>query len=109
MPEYKKIDPPKKKADWPGKLLELAVAPPRWQEIVPRYLPEVGAIVRIARRMNAKDTQGSCDDCSHWGNFRVLKVHCECPHCHVRHTCFVPECWIAQGKAFFVEASDDQD
>ena len=107
--KYVKVDPPKKKGDWPGKLLRLEVAPSPWSGVVKRWLPEAGAIVRIFKRLNAKETWGLGDDCSSLGDIRVLKLHCRCLHCHVLHVCFIPESWVVEGKAVFVEEQDDQD
>lgn len=102
--QYIKIDPPKKKSDWPGTLLQIAAAAPSFSPNGQRWLPEEGAIVSIARRLNSKDTWGSGDDCSSWGEMRVLKCQCRCPHCGVFHAFFIPESWISEGKAHFVEA-----
>lgn len=94
----KKIDPPKVKKDWPGKQLLLMEGWERGQCTPPDGIPAT-----IDRRMNAMDTIHSANDVSFLGSERILKVTWRCQHCGARHTGYIPENWIADGKAFFVE------
>ena len=95
----KKIDTPKAKKDWPGKQLLLTQGWKRGQ-----CTPPDGTPVTIARRMNAMETIHSSNDVSFLGNLvRILKVAWQCQHCGATHTGYIKECWIAEGKAFFVE------
>ncbi len=37
---------------------------------------------------------------------RVLELRWKCPHCDYAHEVFIPESWIAEGKAQFVEVEE---
>ena len=107
---WRSIDPPSKKSDFVGKFLALNEdAPPVWfndGNPMPQFRPKSGDIVRIARRMNAKDASLSVLDVSSWGNIRILKIEILCKTCGTIHQAFIPESWIAENKACFVEEID---
>lgn len=94
----KVVDAPKYKKDWVGKSLML-------NEICPAgfLVPLPGTVVWIKQRLNAKDTMHSAQDVSRWGAVRVLKCSWECPTCKARHQGYMPESWIEEGKAVFVD------
>jgi hypothetical protein len=57
--------------------------------------------------MNAMETMNSSNDVSAWGSVRVLRVSWRCPYCAAYHQCYIPESWLAEGKAVFVERVTD--
>jgi hypothetical protein len=112
--KWREIPVPARKADYEGKCLRLLEDPPRYE--IPRSLWPDGyagspdltdMIVYVQRRMNAKDTMGSSTDVSSWGSVRVLRFVWDCPYCATGHTAFIPESWIAEGKAIFMEKCKD--
>lgn len=106
---WTKTEPPRRKADYVGKFLLLNDdVPPIWHDNgreMPRFRPKSGDVARISRRMNAKETAYTSNDVASWGNIRVLKLELECGHCGDIQASFIPESWIAEGKAHFVEKS----
>ena len=80
--------PPKYKKDYEGKLLRI----PNFTRYRPdgADLPPDGAVVRIERRYNN-------------GSQFEMQVSWSCPACDHPHTGYVPEAWIAEDKAQFVE------
>lgn len=108
MSDWIEIPTPPRKADWRFKHLKMLVLPPEQslkQSDGRRVLPlEVGAIVKIEMRRKARDTWAmpSTPDVSGWGDLRVLEVSWHCPFCGSAHRFFIPEIWVAEGKAIFV-------
>lgn len=110
MPQWKTIPTPSRKADYRYKHLRLLAAPPAQrifggspdQEELPVRINDV---VRIYMRRTAEETAHvvSVNNVSAWGNTRVLDVEWACPHCSHLHHVMIPENWIAEGKAVFVE------
>ena len=79
--------------------------PDLWVE---KFNPDLtDAVVRITRRCNAKETMHSCNDVSRWGGIRVVRIVWHCPYCGGSHEFYLPESWIADGKAVFVEKLED--
>jgi hypothetical protein len=110
---YREIPAPGRKADYVGcHLFLLEDSPADQRERVRKYFPDrpyrknyaaKGDVVRIVRRMNAKDTSCGSRDVSFWGSIRILSVTFECATCGTTHQDYIPESWIAEGKAVFVE------
>lgn len=71
------------------------------------FLPPAGSVVKIYSRLNALSTQQSCRDVAHWGNVRILTVDWTCPHCEAVHRYSLPESWLAEGRAVFVEPGSE--
>jgi hypothetical protein len=106
MPKNLKIVgvPPLKK-DWVGKHLLLKKGCPEGQ-----LTPNDGIPVQITVRMNAKETMNThINAFSHWGAVRVLKCLWRCPNenCRASHAGYIPESWISEGKAVFVEVAKE--
>lgn len=102
---WKHVLPPVKKADYRYKHLRLLATPPG-QRPEQRVLPvQFGDVVKITMRRNARETCQlvSVNDVSNWGDVRVLEVSWPCPHCGHAHHFIIPESWIVDGKAVFVE------
>jgi len=107
---WREIPIPARKTEYEGKRLLLLANPERY-ETPKQYRPDdyieqpdlTDWVVRLARRCNAKDTMGSPDDVSRWGSIRVLRIGWRCPHCGCAHSCYIPESWLEEGKAVFVE------
>jgi hypothetical protein len=116
---FREIPAPAKKADYVGQyLFLLADSPADQREHVKKYFPDRpyrknyaarGDVVRIVRRQNAKETQHSAWDVSRWGEIRILALEFECATCGVTHRDFIPESWIEEGKAVFVEKFSKED
>ena len=110
MTTWKEVERPAKKADYRYKYLRLLAVPPE-QSIISgqsgqRELPvRTGDVVKIYMRRSAEETQHvvSVNDVSAWGDARVLEVEWPCPHCRHTHHVMIPESWIAENKAVFVE------
>lgn len=113
---WKEVPAPTRKADYRNKHLRLLDTPPR-QQI--GYSPEgrywrpelpvqVGDVVEIYMRRTAAETGHVCsvNDVSDWGT-RVLEVVWDCPHCLHAHNVMIPESWLDEGKAVFVEPETD--
>lgn len=86
--DWKSVPPPKYKKDYEGKLLRI----PTFSRYRPdgADLPPDGAVVYIERRYNN-------------GSQFEMQVSWCCPACDQPHTGYVPEAWIAEDKAHFVE------
>lgn len=83
------VQPPKFKKDYVGKLLKIM----QFNKYrVGAFLPPDGAVACIERRDN------------HGSQFE-LQVSWRCPACDHQHTGYVPEAWIAEGRAQFVAPS----
>ena len=112
MVTWKDVPPPAKKADYRYKHLRLLAEPPvDGQPCSPETPPlpvRIGDVARIAMRRAAKETRGICSitDVSSWGAIRVLELEWKCPHCAEAHHILIPESWIAEGKAVFVEKAE---
>lgn len=109
MRNWIEMPPPCRKADWRFKHLRLLALPPE-QDLrgadTKRLLPlEEGAIVKVQMRRNAKETWSICStpNVSSWGDVRVLELEWHCSFCGSAHRFYIPEAWIAEGKAVFVE------
>ena len=95
---------PKRKGDWPGSRLLLRADCPR--TCGPDGHPSsvgAGSVVSLNRRLNAKDTMHTCRDVSSWGPIRILDVHTSCPTCGAIRQEYIPEAWVDEGKAEFVD------
>lgn len=110
---WKAVSPPARKADWRYKHLRLLAFPPSskydWENNRPfPPLPvQIGDVAQIYMRRDygdIKDVVGHGLE-QEYGK-RVLEVYWKCPHCEHSHSLFIPESWIAEGKAEFVEAQD---
>ena len=88
--DWKPVQPPKYKKDYEGKLLRI----PTFSRYRPdgADLPPDGAVVCIERRYNN-------------GSQFEMQDSWRCPACDHPHTGYVPEAWIAEDKAQFVEPS----
>ena len=77
-PQWRTIPIPDRKTEYEGKYLRLFEDPPRYEDYRPTSAvyassrrPNLkGKVVYLARRMNARDTQCSADDCSWLGSIR---------------------------------------
>ena len=102
---------PARKADYEGKFLRLLEDLPEENDIPRRWWPEgysgkpdlTDMLVRLEKRLNAKDTMHSAHDVSSWGSIRVLRISWACPYCASTHQCYIPEAWLAEGRAVFME------
>ena len=89
---------PKYKKDWPGKTLLMKEACPttrmspyEYGERLPSLI-EAGVLVKL-ERWAEKEVQ------------RVIKIGWRCPRCAVCHEDYIPESFIRQKKAIFVEVT----
>ena len=110
MQNWKEIARPARKAEYRNKYLRLLAVPPEQRLIGVPYgqstLPvRIGDVVKIYMRRSAKETWAMCSTCdvASWGSVRVLEVEWHCPHCGHLHRFMIPEPWIDEGKAAFVE------
>ena len=108
MKIWKEIPIPGRKADWRFKHVRLLALPPE-QNLKgsggKKSLPlEKGAIVQVQMRRNARETWSICStpNVSFWGDVRVLELEWHCSFCGSAHRFYIPEAWIAEGKAVFV-------
>ena len=88
--EWRKVEPPKFKKDYQGKLLQVEAFTHYGYEGI--NLPPDGSVCEITGRGN--DFGG--------GEFK-LTLAWRCPCCGREHQQFVKESWLAEGKAHFVE------
>lgn len=106
---WKEVPVPAKKADYRYKHLRLLAEPPLdGQTRISSGMPlpiQVGDVAEIINRRCARDTWGivSIPNVSSWGDIRVLELRWKCPHCDQGHPFLIPENWITEGKAVFVE------
>lgn len=109
MADWKEVNPPARKADYRYKHLRLLAEPPAdGQQRAPAAKPlpvRIGDVAKISMRRAAKDTWGhsGIPDVSQWGDIRVLDLEWTCPHCAHSHHFMIPESWLDEGKAVFVE------
>ena len=110
MKNWVRIDAPKRKADWRYKWLRLLELPPAqaydWaNDRLYDPLPiQIGDVARIYMRRKYIEI----DHIVGKGRIRefgigVIELRWPCPHCRHEHAVYIPEPWIAQGKAEFVE------
>lgn len=115
--DWKEVPAPARKADYRYKFLRLFDTPPRqkigygpdgsyWKAELP---VQTGDVVKIYMRRSAEEIGHICsvNDISVWGE-RVLDVEWLCPHCLHPHHVMIPESWIAEGKAVFVEKGAEE-
>lgn len=109
---FREIPAPAKKADYVGQYLFLREDSPGERKGYNKHFPDrpyrkdyaaKGDIVQIVRRLNAQETCNNSRDVFHWGAVRVLDVSWDCTTCGTTHRDFIPEAWIEEGKAVFVE------
>lgn len=87
--EWRKVEPPRFKKDWPGRLVQ-AASVPHYNPVPPHAVPDM-AVCEITRRDNYQSTMFEL----------TLSWHCPaCGHAHERR---VPESWLDEGKLWFVE------
>lgn len=94
--DWRAIDAPKFKKDWPGKLVRVTKFQ-RWNlsgQFTGPHMPPDGAVCKIVRRSND------------YGGGSEFKIEMEwpCPACGYGHVNTIPESWFSEGKAEFVEA-----
>lgn len=115
MPTWKYVSPPARKADYRNKHLRLLAEPPedgqRRGLDDPQLPVRSGDVLWIAARRNAQETRERCTgpDVAAWGNVRVLEMRWKCPCCASVHMIIIPESWLDEGKAVFVELATDGD
>jgi len=99
--EWKAVSPPKHKKDYVGKYLDPL------KERAPGErggsLPPKGTLLYIDRRLNAQETMHGSIDVACWGKIRILRCSWRCGACGAGHICYIPESWIEDGHAVFVE------
>lgn len=74
-----------------------------------RELPvKIGDVVRIYMRRSYDEAHElvTTRDIHAWPKERILEVEWDCPHCDQKHRILIPERWIAEGKAVFVEEAE---
>lgn len=110
---WKTIDVPKTKVEWRDKYLRLMEAPPscRYDGLAHKShdpLPvTIGDIAQIYMRRNLDEVPWwTPPDLKEYFGKRVIELVWKCPHCANPHHLIIPESWIAEGKAIFVEADD---
>lgn len=89
--DWRVVEPPKFKKDYEGKLLRVGQFDRKYQ--IGATLPPDGAVCQIARRFNGGGA----------GNSFSLEVSWACPACDRYHRKDIPETWISEDKAQFVE------
>lgn len=106
---WKDVPVPTRKADYRFKYLRLLAVPPRQAIIGKPELPvKIGDVVHIFMRRSYDDAGDLWTrDISGWPRERILEVEWNCPHCDQMHRILIPEAWIAEGKAVFVEQTDE--
>lgn len=110
---FREIPAPVRKADYVGCHLFLRADPPDdpwadriWKDLKRPYRKTraaKGDVVQIVRRLNAKDTCNCSRDVYSWGKIRILDVSFDCSTCGMIHRDYIPESYIEEGKAVFVE------
>lgn len=89
--DWRAVEPPKFKKDYEGKLLRVDQFDRKYQ--TGATLPPDGAVCQIERRFNGGGA----------GNDFTLEVSWACPACDRYHRKNIPESWISEDKAHFVE------
>lgn len=106
---WKEVHAPANKAAWRHKFLRLLTVPPKQAVRYQRDLHlNPGSVVTLVRRC---DFSVACSEVPGirglWmGERRFLLLALRCPHCGDLHTIVIPESWIAEGKAVFVEEAE---
>ena len=106
---------PKYKKDWPGKSLLMKAACPttrmspyEYGERLPSLI-EAGVLVKLERFLSKSEaTLSGHSDLYQWAEKegqRVIKIGWRCPRCAVCHEDYIPESFIRQKKAIFVEVT----
>lgn len=110
---WKKIEPPKKKADYRYKYLCLLASPPPskydWANgrLYPPLPVQPGDVAQIHMRRDYREIEQIVGhNLEQTYGKRVLELRWKCPHCDHAHEVFIPESWLAEGKAEFVEAEE---
>ena len=109
MTDWKEIPRPARKADYRYKFVRLSCPPPedgqRRASGDPALPIHAGDVLQISMRRNARDTRESCtvSNVAAWGDIRVLELRWKCPCCAIGHSVIIPESWLDDGKAVFVE------
>ncbi|MCG4631968.1 hypothetical protein [Bilophila wadsworthia] len=107
---------PKYKKDWPGKTLLMKEACPTtrinpfdFSKRLPSLI-EAGVLVKLERFLSKSEaTQSGHSDLYRWAekeDQRVIKIGWRCPRCYVWHEDYIPESFIRQKKAIFVEVTE---
>lgn len=106
---------PKYKKDWPGKtLLMKEDCPTTHWRAGKRDQPSLltaGEVVRLERFLSRDEARMSgCGQLYRWSEEgqRVIKISWSCPHCAHTHEDFIPESFIRQKKAIFVEITESE-
>lgn len=110
---WKEVPAPARKADYAGKLLLLLETPPKQQhqyDDSPELPILAGDVARIwmRRSFRAADCMHNVD-ISSWAEGRVLELRWKCPYCAALHSVLIPESWIEEGKAIFVEPAEGEE
>lgn len=93
--EWRAVEPPKFKKDYEGKLVRVQdFGHSALCDYTGSALPPNGAVCSISRRDNTDS-----------GGIFKLTLSWSCPACGRNHTERIPESWISEGKAHFVEAT----
>lgn len=106
---WKEIPRPARKADYRYKYLQLLCPPPEdGHKPAPGDPPlpiRAGDVLRISMRRNALETweKTNIPNVSAWGDMRILELTWKCPCCGSRHAVMIPEAWLDEGRAVFVE------
>lgn len=105
---WKEVPAPARKADYRFRHLRLLAVPPKQAVNNAPELPvKIGDVVSIFMRRSYEDAGDIWTrDISKWPKERILEVEWDCPHCDQRHRILIPESWIAEGKAVFVEEAE---
>ena len=108
MTTWKEVESPARKADYRYKFVKLSCPPPVEGQGRPAGEPplpiRIGDVLQISMRRNAKETcHVSIPNVSAWGDVRVLELRWICPCCENGHAIMIPESWLDDGKAVFVE------
>ena len=90
--EWREVPPPRYKKDWPGTFVRV----PRFDDYLRRHehpgsnLPPDGSVCLLSRRVTGEGEP-------------VCILHWHCPGCLHCHETRIPDAWLAEGKAHFVE------
>jgi hypothetical protein len=106
MEAWREIPIPSRKTQYERRHLLLLDNPYKYEKLRDWERSEVDltdTVVWLTRRLNAKDTMNTSHDVSNWGPVRILRILWECGYCGHDHECFIPESWLEEGKAVFVE------